>query len=211
MIEAAIPRVSELINPLPLLGTPQTFLYEIWEHTTLGSNDAAIAQSIMEKLEVRLLEEALGRALGIGRVGNDDVEAVLVVVEELEAIANVHLGLGVAETLGHVGQVLLGQADDSLVNVAENGLLNAIVLHNFAENTAVTATNDEDLLGVGVRVHGEMGNHLLVGELVALGALNDVVQNQDGAVVGRLEDEDILVLALLVVQDLFDLERHSLA
>lgn len=47
-------------------------------------------------------------------------------------------------------------------------------------------------------------------ELIALGALDDVVQDQDGAVVAALEDEDILVLGLLVVQDLVDLEVHGL-
>jgi len=56
-----------------------------------------------------------------------------------------------------------------------------------------------------------MGDHLLVCELVALGALDDIVENQDIAIVGRLEDEDILVLALLVVEDLLDLEGHCLA
>jgi hypothetical protein len=50
-----------------------------------------------------------------------------------------------------------------------------------------------------------------VRKLIALGALNNVVEHQDGAVVGRLEDEDVLVLALLVVKDLVDLERHGLA
>jgi hypothetical protein len=50
-----------------------------------------------------------------------------------------------------------------------------------------------------------------VRELIALGALDDVVEYQDGAVVGRLEDEDVLVLALLVVEHLVDLERHGLA
>lgn len=98
-----------------------------------------------------------------------------------------------------------------LVNVAEDGLLDTVMFNNLAKNTAITTTNDENLFGVGMRVHGEVGNHLLVGELVALGALNDIVQDQDGAIVGRLEDEHILVLALLVVEDLFNLERHSLA
>jgi hypothetical protein len=62
-----------------------------------------------------------------------------------------------------------------------------------------------------VGVHGKVGDHLLIGELVALGALDYVVENQDSAVIGRLEDQHILVLTLLVVQDLVDLERHGLA
>jgi hypothetical protein len=47
-------------------------------------------------------------------------------------------------------------------------------------------------------------------ELVTLGALDDVVQDEDHAIVGRFEDEDILVLALLVVKNLLDLEGHGL-
>lgn len=48
-------------------------------------------------------------------------------------------------------------------------------------------------------------------KLVPLGALDDIVQYQDGAVRGRLEDEHVLVLALLVVQDLIHLQGHRLA
>ena len=48
-------------------------------------------------------------------------------------------------------------------------------------------------------------------ELIPLGALDDIIQNEDGAVVGALEDKDILVLGLLVVEDLVDLEGHGLA
>jgi hypothetical protein len=52
---------------------------------------------------------------------------------------------------------------------------------------------------------------IIIRELVALGALNDVVKDQYHAVVGGFEDEDILVFALLVVENLFDLEGHGLA
>lgn len=85
------------------------------------------------------------------------------------------------------------------------------MLDNLAKNTTITTTDDENSLGVGVRVHAEVGDHLLVGELIALGGLDDVVENENGAIVGGLEDQNILVLALLVVQDLFDLEGHGLA
>jgi hypothetical protein len=40
--------------------------------------------------------------------------------------------------------------------------------------------------------------------------LDDVVEDKDGAVVGGLKDENVLVLALLVVKNLLDLESHGL-
>lgn len=49
-----------------------------------------------------------------------------------------------------------------LVNVAEDSLLNAVVLDDLTEHTTVTTANDEDLLGVGVGVEGKVGDHLLV-------------------------------------------------
>lgn len=98
-----------------------------------------------------------------------------------------------------------------LVNVAQDGLLNAVVLDDLTEDTTITTTDDQDLLGVWVGVHRQVGDHLLVCELIPLGALDDVVENENGAVVGGLEDEDILVLALLVVEDVLDLEGHGLS
>lgn len=47
-------------------------------------------------------------------------------------------------------------------------------------------------------------------ELITLGALNDVVQNEDCAIITAFEDEDILVFRLLVVKDLVDLQGHGL-
>lgn len=80
----------------------------------MGGDDASLAQGVVHELEVGLLEQALGRALRVGGVGDDDVEGVLVVVEELEAIANMDLDLGVLKTLRHARKVLLGQTDDGL-------------------------------------------------------------------------------------------------
>lgn len=180
------------------------------QRTTLGGDDTAIAEGLAEKHEVRLLEEALSRTLGIGAISDNDVELVLVVLQELKAVTDVGGSVGVLETNAHAGEVLLGDTDDGLVNVTQDGLLDGLVLDDLTEDTTVTTTNDEDLLGVRVSVHGQVGDHLLVGELIALGALDNVVQDQNGAVVAALEDENILVLGLLVVQDLVNLEVHGL-
>jgi hypothetical protein len=87
---------------------------DIGEHTTLGSNNALLGQGTMEQLEVWLLEQSFGRSIRIRRVGDNDIEAVLVILEELESISNVNLNLGVLVADGHAGEVLLGETDNSL-------------------------------------------------------------------------------------------------
>lgn len=49
-----------------------------------------------------------------------------------------------------------------LINVAEHSLLDAVMLDYLAEHTSVTTADNQDVLGVGVGVHGEVGDHLLV-------------------------------------------------
>jgi len=130
--------------------------------TTLRANDTTLAESAIQELKVCLLEECLGGSLWVTRVGDDDVKLALLVFEELEAVADNRLGLGVVEADRHAGEVLLGETDDGLVNVAEHRLLDAVVLDDLAKDTAVPAADDQDLLWVGVGVHGKVGNHLLV-------------------------------------------------
>jgi hypothetical protein len=52
---------------------------------------------------------------GIGRVSDDDIEAVDLVLKESESVSDVDLDLGVLESSSHGGQVLLGNTDDSLI------------------------------------------------------------------------------------------------
>lgn len=148
-------------------------------------------QSSMQQLKVRSLEQALRRPIRIAGIRNDDIKRILIVVQKLEPIPNVNLDLGVFIGNTHSLQVCLGDTDDSLVNVAEDGFLDTVVFDDLAEDTAVTATDDQDFLWVGMGVHGEVGDHLLVGELVALGALDDVVEDEDVAVGGGFKDKNL--------------------
>lgn len=84
------------------------------EPTTLSRDDTTLLKSTEEELEVWLLEQSLGWALWVGRVGNDDIELVLVVVEELESISDVDLDLWVLVGNGHSWKELLGETDDGL-------------------------------------------------------------------------------------------------
>lgn len=54
------------------------------------------------------------------------------------------------------------------VNVAQDGFLYTLVLHDFTEDAAVPTSDDENLLRVRVGVHGEMRDHLLVADQSAV-------------------------------------------
>lgn len=71
-------------------------------------------EGVVEELEVGFLEERLGGADGVGRVGDDDVVRRFVLLQELEPISDVDRDARIGEEGGHVGEVLLGDADDGL-------------------------------------------------------------------------------------------------
>jgi hypothetical protein len=131
--------------------------------------------------------------------------------QELEPVTDKDGNLGVLEDGRHVREVLLRDPDDGLVDITERNVLDRVVLEDLSNNSTVTSTDDEDVLGVRVRSHGQVGDHLLVRELVTLGALDDAVEDEDVSVGRGSEDEDVLVQGLLGVEDLFDLEGHGLA
>lgn len=80
----------------------------------MSGDNTSIAKGIAQEFEVRFLEKGLGRTLGVRAVGDDHVEFVLAVSQELEAIADVDLDVRVLEADAHAGEVLLGDTDDGL-------------------------------------------------------------------------------------------------
>lgn len=141
--------------------------------TTLRGDNTPIPQRISQQLKVRLLEKTLRRALRVRTIGDNNIKLILAVLQELKPITNVDTNVRVLEANAHAGQVLLGDADDGLVDVAEDSLLDGLVLDDFAEDTAVAAADDEDFLGVGVGVHGEVGDHFLVAVLLLIPFITD--------------------------------------
>ena len=85
--------------------------------TTLRGDYTAFSESAIKKLEVRLLEQHLGRTLWIRGVCDDDVEFILLVGKKLEPVANMSLDRWVLETNGHAREVLLRESDHGLVQV----------------------------------------------------------------------------------------------
>lgn len=130
--------------------------------TTLSGYHAAFSECAEQQLEVWFLEQRFCWTFRVTRVRNYNVELFLAVREEFEAVADVDGDFGVLEAYGHAREELLRQSDHRFVNIAEDGRFDGLVFDNFTEDTAVAAADDKDLLWVGMRVHGEMGDHFLV-------------------------------------------------
>lgn len=93
------------------------------KHTTLCGNDTSLLQGTEEQLKVRLLEQAFRWPLWVGRVGDDNIELVLIVIQELETVPNVNLDFWVLVADGHTGKVFLGETNDSLVAGRQHNVL----------------------------------------------------------------------------------------
>ena len=90
----------------------------------LCGNVAPWSKGGVKEFKVGLLEERGSGADGIGGVGDDSVVRGGVVGEELEAVANEDRYTGIGKEGGHVGEELLGDADDGLVQVLNGCLWN---------------------------------------------------------------------------------------
>jgi len=174
------------------------------ERTTLCGNNTTLLEGSGQQFEVWLLEQALCWSLWVGRIGDDNIKLILVIIQEFESISNVSLDFWVLVTDCHPGKVLLGETDHGLksslamshkmsipitylINIAQDSLLDALMLDDLTQDASITATNDQNLLWIRMRIHSQMSDHLLVCELVSLGALNDIVKNQNGAIVSGFE------------------------
>jgi hypothetical protein len=84
------------------------------ERTTLCSNNSPIHEGTEQQFEVWLLEQALCWSLWVGRIGDNNIKLILVVIQELESISNVSLDLWVLVTDCHAGKIFLGETDHGL-------------------------------------------------------------------------------------------------
>ena len=66
------------------------------------------------------------------------------------------------EIIQSVLRMAAALGDIYLINIAQCDLLHAFVLQNFSNNTTISTSNDQNILGVGMGCHGEVSDHLLI-------------------------------------------------
>jgi hypothetical protein len=66
-----------------------------------------------------------------------------------------------------------------LVDLADGDRLHARVLDDLANDTAITAADDEHMLRIRVREERQVSDHLLVRALITIGQLNHTIEDED--------------------------------
>ena len=106
----------------------------------------------------------------------------------------------IVHTTGIARKVRTAGLDNLRIHLDEVDTLDAVIAGELPHDTAVTGTDDEDVLRVPVDSHRYMGDHLIVDELVTLGQHDIAIKGQHTAELRCFEDVDALVVALLRVE-----------
>jgi hypothetical protein len=152
------------------------------------------------------LEQAGGGADRLGGVDQGGVEAGAVGAHVVDGVAEDELDAGVVEAAGDRRDPLLADPGDALVDLAEDHARDPGVLEDLADGATVAAADDEDLARGRVHAQGDVGDELVVDELVVLGEHDHVVEQEQATVADGVVDLDVLVGAALVVAKLRDVD-----
>eukprot|EP00322_Chrysochromulina_rotalis_P003957 CAMPEP_0115865478 /NCGR_PEP_ID=MMETSP0287-20121206/19741_1 /TAXON_ID=412157 /ORGANISM="Chrysochromulina rotalis, Strain UIO044" /LENGTH=120 /DNA_ID=CAMNT_0003319989 /DNA_START=883 /DNA_END=1245 /DNA_ORIENTATION=+ len=105
---------------------------------------------------------------------------------------------------GGAAQKALGDLAHERVNFTHRDPLHSGVPAHLAQHTAISTADNEHTRRIRVGMHRDVCDHLLVGMLVALGDLDNTIQHEDGAIVGRFEHEHVLEVTATLIQHLLD-------
>ena len=173
----------------------------------LVDHDAVLAQGVVADAVELAGEVALGGAEGVRGVHDDQVVLLLAAADEAQGVVVEDVDAAVVETGGVLGQVGPAGLDDLGVHLHQVDPLDALVAGQLLDHAAVAGADDQHVLDAGMDRHRNVGDHLVVDELVALRELDVAVQGQHPPEFGGLEDVDALVVGLLGVQMLVDPDR----
>src|SRR5690606_33541173 len=90
------------------------------------------------------------------------------------------------------------------VDVDLSDVLNVFVLQYFAQNTAITAADNEYAFGVGVRKQRYVHHHFVVNKFVTFGGLHHAIEQHHAAHKRRVDNLQVLVLGFNFKQHFFN-------
>ncbi len=105
--------------------------------------------------------------------------------------------------------MLAREVHNALIQFTDDGFLDSRVAQDLLQRTAVPAADDQHALRASHCEHRRVNDHLVIAHIVALGQLDDPVQDQRIPEKFGLDDLDVLILRLFIRQDALDAQSFA--
>src|SRR5699024_8857733 len=136
---------------------------------------AGVQAALATRIEI-LGKQNFAGPVGVGGIGDDDIEALVGILDEVEAVADYDIGPWVVKSTCAVKrQILFGEIDNSLVDFNLSNMANPGMSAHFAQDATVATADDEHTSDLAVGDDGHVSQHLVVDEFVTLGGLYNAV------------------------------------
>ena len=166
----------------------------------LVDHDAVLAERVETDAVKFAGKIPFERTERVRRIDDDEVVIRVALSQKAERIVVIDMYAPVVQLAGVLGQKGAADLDDLRVHLDEIDLLHALVARQFAHHATVSRADDENVAHAGVHGHGDVRDHLVVDELVALRQHDVAVQREHPAEFRRLKDIDLLIAAALRIQ-----------
>lgn len=120
-----------------------------------------------------------GRADGVGRVDQYDVEPLLGFRQKLGAVADEQLGTRIlVRAARNLRQILQRCLDDGVVDLDFKCAIDIVVQQDVAQRTTISAADDEHPMRIRVRKHRDVHERFVIGELFVEARLHRAFEDE---------------------------------
>ena len=113
---------------------------------------------------------------------------IITFAEVLKTVLIIDMYSVILKTYRIVGEILLADIHKHIVRLNNIYYLNLLIVSKLSGNTAVTATENENSLNLGMNGHRNMYDHLIISKLVLLGKDNVTVRSKELTKLRRIKN-----------------------
>ena len=166
----------------------------------LIDQDTAIMKGLVAAAVKFLSKQPFPRPEGVGGIHNDEIVSVLAAADELQAVLVKDANPGIVQAAGGFGQKFPADLHHLAVNLHHINGFHVRITGQLPNDAAVPRSDDQDPAYSRMNGHGNVGDHLVIDELVLFGEHHVAVQGQKPAKFRRLKYVDALEAALAAVK-----------
>src|SRR5690606_17116159 len=133
--------------------------------------------------------------------GDNHIKGLRGLVNKIDAVVDNQLKARIVIATGiMVRQILTTERNHTGIDFHHSDGFEGLMTGDFTQHGTVAAADNQHMFRVAVGQQRDVGHHLVIDKLIALGGLHHTVQRHHAAKGSVLEDDQILMIGFLVVK-----------